>query len=193
MKNIFKLMGIALLASSMIFVSCKKDNTTDEPIQTIPDGVNVTFNGESWTAAVSQCTHYTAQTAMQFSAMKSDSEQFPAFDEVIYSDAVGTTTETTQEANMGQFTDDNTHGWVEYYKEGALQDQNGHTFGDWWASEATTDIKALDLTALKVTAVMEGTFFSALEAWVGDNAVGMANASKAPYKATFGNVELTNK
>lgn len=31
MKNIFKLMGIALLASSMIFVSCKKDNGGDEP------------------------------------------------------------------------------------------------------------------------------------------------------------------
>lgn len=28
MKNIFKIMGVALLASSMIFVSCKKDETT---------------------------------------------------------------------------------------------------------------------------------------------------------------------
>lgn len=40
MKNIFKLMGLALIAGSM-FVACSKDDENNDKIQ-------VTFGGESW-------------------------------------------------------------------------------------------------------------------------------------------------
>lgn len=52
MKNIFKLMGLALIAGSMMFVACNKDdegnggngnNPTPEP-----DGYYITMDGDSW-------------------------------------------------------------------------------------------------------------------------------------------------
>ena len=42
MKNIFKLMGIALIASSMALVSCSKDDDAT---------INVTFGDESWSCS----------------------------------------------------------------------------------------------------------------------------------------------
>lgn len=49
MKNIFKLMSVAVLAASMIFVSCKKDPNNDEPQNNSVQKVN--FNGTEWTAS----------------------------------------------------------------------------------------------------------------------------------------------
>ncbi len=54
MKNIFKLMGVALLAGAMLFTACKKDkeetNTNTTPVN-VP-AVSVNFNGTAWTSNV---------------------------------------------------------------------------------------------------------------------------------------------
>lgn len=42
MKNIFKLMGLALIAGSLAFVSCSKDEDEDN------HAINVNFDGNKW-------------------------------------------------------------------------------------------------------------------------------------------------
>lgn len=49
MKNMFKMMGVALLAGAMLFTACKKDeNTTNNGNNTPTPTVTVTLNGETW-------------------------------------------------------------------------------------------------------------------------------------------------
>lgn len=51
MKNIFKLMGVALLASSMLFVSCNKDEEeNNDNNQQTSAKVTVVFGGTTWTS-----------------------------------------------------------------------------------------------------------------------------------------------
>ena len=59
MKNIFKMMGIALLACSMIMVSCKKDddNSTDQGGQGGSSSVNITFDGVAQNTPVTDAAY----------------------------------------------------------------------------------------------------------------------------------------
>ena len=53
MKNIFKLMAVAMLASSMLFVSCNKDEEEENNNNQNPTpAVNVIFGGSTWTSNV---------------------------------------------------------------------------------------------------------------------------------------------
>ena len=49
MKNIFKVMGVALLACSMIMVSCKKDENGDEPENPTQSSFTFNFNNQNRT------------------------------------------------------------------------------------------------------------------------------------------------
>lgn len=188
MKNIFKVMGVALLACSMIMVSCKKDENSDNGGSTIADGINVTFDGTSWVGTVNNSASY--GTALQFSAKTA--ENFPMYDEAIMTVEPGTST-ATADATSGKLTDE-TYAWVEYYQRTSLKDQNDNYYGDWWGDQVNTEITAVDLTALTASAKMNGTMFDAAEAFVQSyGAVGVAAASRANYSATFGNVSLVNK
>ncbi|MBP5545913.1 MAG: hypothetical protein J6X59_01335 [Bacteroidales bacterium] len=51
MKNIFKVMGVALLACSMIMVSCKKDDNGEGSGDSQTASLNVTFGSANWNAA----------------------------------------------------------------------------------------------------------------------------------------------
>ena len=191
MKNIFKFMGVALLACSMIMVSCKKDDENDN---NVAEGINVTFNGNTWTGNVNNCKYYASYPALQFAAAET-AESFPMFDEVIMTAETGNFNES---ATSGNFPQGSTHNYVEYYDETYLTNNQGSYFGDWWALQATTNINSVDLTALTVSATMNGTMFNAAEAFVddeeqGQEAVGVDAASKAPYSASFGNVKMTAK
>ena len=165
MKNIFKVMGVALLACSMIMVSCKKDENSDNGGSTIADGINVTFDGTSWVGTVNNSASY--GTALQFSGKTA--ENYPMYDEVIMTVEPGTST-ATADATSGKLTDE-TYAWVEYYQRTSLKDQNDNYYGDWWGDQV-----------------------NAAEAFVPSyGAVGIAAATRANYSATFGNVSLVNK
>ncbi len=194
MKNIFKLMGIALIATSMIACGDKNKENEEDNTPTIANGINVTFKSNTWTAATNDCGYFANYGAMQFSAAKTTSNEFPIFDEVIYTEEVGAITEN---ATNGMFGQNDAHNYVEYYEETYLSDGQ-YTYGDWWAETATTDIKAIDLTAMTVTAVLNGKMFSAAEAFVPaegqETAPGLTpSTSRTDYKATFGNVSLDAK
>lgn len=184
MKNIFKVMGVALLACSMVMVSCKKDD--DKESSNIPDGIKVTFDGTTWNGNINGCASY--GTALQFSAAETEGE-FPMYDEAIQTTEVGSNHATANTTNGG--LDNQTYAWVEYYQSTYLVDGSNNYYGDWWGAEVNTEITAIDLTALTVSAKMNGTMFSAAEAFV--SGVGVAAAPHAPYSATFGNVSLQAK
>lgn len=59
MKNIFKFMGVALLACSMIMVSCKKDdeNNDGQGGQGGSSSVSITFNGVAQSTPVTDATY----------------------------------------------------------------------------------------------------------------------------------------
>lgn len=49
MKNMFKMMGVALLAGAMLFTACKKDKEDTTPTNTTPTySVVVTMDGNTW-------------------------------------------------------------------------------------------------------------------------------------------------
>jgi hypothetical protein len=181
MKNIFKVMGVALLACSMIMVSCKKD---DDKNNNVAEGVNVTFDGQNWTASSIQSVLYSDYGVIDIYAAQTQGSM-PIFDNAWGSTEVGTVSSTADA--QGGLSDG--HNWVEYYEETYLQDNNGAYYGDWWAKQATTEITAIDLTALTVSAKMNGTMFSATEAFI--EGIGVEGAATAPYSAECGNIKMT--
>lgn len=54
MKNMFKLMGIALIASALLLTSCKKDEEENVPENNTPEAttpaINVVFGSTTWTS-----------------------------------------------------------------------------------------------------------------------------------------------
>lgn len=200
MKNIFKLMGIAVLACGMM-VACNKENNENnnggnggnggnqQQEEQIPDGVKVVFGDANWTGNIVSVNYMSSYGAIQFTAMEVEND-YPMFDEAIYTTEVGTTTESFSEAAMG-FPQGSTHAWCEYYERTTLSDGQSN-YGDWWAAEATTEIKAIDMTNMTVTAKLNGTMFDAAEAFVESyGRVGYASASRKAYNVTFGKVAMT--
>ena len=195
MKNIFKLMGIAVLACGMM-VACNKDNNDDnngnggnggnggnQQEEQIPDGIKVTFGETTWTATATSGSYLSEYNAVTVTAFEVEGN-LPYFDEAFIGAEVGTVSEnaSTQDGSLPS------GGWTEYAEQTRLQDQNGSYYGDWWALESNTEVKAIDLTALTITAKMYGTMFSALEALV--NQAGVANAPTTTYNVTVGNFSL---
>lgn len=185
-------MGIALLASSMIFVSCKKDNTTDEPTQTIPDGVNITINGQDFmnnsNAADLSCSCLPDGTFGLF-AFGSEEEYVPGFEAIIRHKEVGTFEEdiiyNNPQEEMPHFASgDAFYAFIDAY----LYDGNNAVYGDWWAKKHKTNIAKLDLTGLKVSFTTEGTLFDANAALV--EGTGIAGASTQPFAISAGNVSM---
>ena len=78
MKNMFKMMGVALLAGAMLFTACKKDKEETTPATTTTPSVSVTFNGTTWTSEVAM--DYTeVGTTNKFDVFNSDGESIMQF------------------------------------------------------------------------------------------------------------------
>ena len=186
MKNIFKLMGVALMACSLM-VACGKDEPEPTPEEQIADGMNVTFGEDSWAAGDLQCGYYESYGAILFAGSKVENSM-PMFNSIVYATTTGTYTAT---AGADGFLPDDADIYVcEYYQRTGLTDGTNN-YGDWWAAEVTLNIKAVDLTALTVTAVFEGTMLDAAAAYLEEyGQTGIPNAPRCAFKATFGNVSL---
>ena len=192
MKNIFKFMGLALMASSLM-IACDKNNEEPEtPADNTPAGITVTFNGASWTPADATIAAGTTQSGINYilsDLYGSTSEDFPEAYVVTTQREVGSVTNTYTEDNMslGQ------SGVVtcEYYNETALVNQSsGVYYGDWWAEEVTCDVKAIDMTNMKLSYILNANMFSALEAYV--NGQYQAGASKGTMAISAGQVSMVN-
>lgn len=239
MKNLFKMMGIALVACSM-FAACGSDWTVtatanDEAMGTVTgggsyadgtectltatpnanyefvswsdgktdnpytftvtsdvnlvatfkhvDGIKVTFNGASWNGNEAASSLNLANTSNGNvcggrASSTADGQTYPLADAFWFAGAgVGTYTDNTSD---GLNYNNNVINYVEYYETGALQNQQGTIFGDWWAKSATINVSAFDATTMDLGANVDATMFDARSAFVGDAAVGFAAAPTAP-------------
>ena len=201
MKNIFKLMGLALIAGSMMFVACTKDdegnggngnNNNQEPA--IADGWKVTFGGDAWTPDETMIAAYEAYEAMIFDAYMDNDNNMPEFYARAYQYGQGEENYQINETGdyAGYFVEDNKQVLkLDYYDQTALysvSSQTGETtwFGDWWGKEATLKVKAFDATALTMTAVLDATMFDAYGVFI--SGTSLANAETKALNVTMGNV-----
>lgn len=188
MKNIFKLMSVAVLAASMIFVSCKKDDP-EGPVDNIPDGISVSFNnGTAWTPNDATTVYYAEEGGIAMTYMGGE-QYWPSFWGGFFTEGVGTVN--------GTFSGDMDQGYAgdvaycEYFNESGMQDQLGNVYADWWAKTVTFEVKKLDLTALRMSGTIDATMFDAMHVFVEGNDYN--TAATAPMTVSMGNVEFTQE
>lgn len=203
MKNIFKFMGIALIATSLM-VACDKDNnettdTTGTQEETIPDGFKVTFDGTEWTPTSSTVTVSEQYGATLFDLYVEGESNLPEVYGLSYQYGVGSTTSTAPSTGnyAGYLAGDENNAFYkfDYYDATYLYSVSSTTgnttyYGDWWGKEVTFDIKAFDATALTMTATIDATVFDALAVFV-DQSVDYDNADTKTVAITMGNVAIT--
>ena len=149
-------------------------------------GVKVTFNGSNWDASSIQGKYYTDYGVWDVYASQT-SGNLPIADVATYI--------TSGSASSVASTDDGSLGddfaWVEYYNETSLTDGTNY-YGDYWAKNVTCAVSAFDATALNLSAAVNATMFSALEAFVQSyGAVGVDAASTAPMVVKMVQVDLS--
>ena len=164
MTKYFKLLGIALLATSMAFVSCGDDgdDTTDPgtgtnpPVEEVTPGAKVTFGSTSWDALGTAGLYYANPGAVAVDAYSdANGEEFPMFMSAIMANAAGTYTDAvTEELTYAN----ETIAWLEYW-EATYWTLSGSNYGDWWTKEATINVTELDLTAMTVSMNVNATMF----------------------------------
>ncbi|MBP5650807.1 MAG: hypothetical protein J6X01_07020 [Bacteroidales bacterium] len=199
-----RFLGIALLACSMMFVSCKKDNpkpdnnTTDNPGggggQTTPDGgATVTFDGTAWDAAGLNGLYFEDYAAWQVYAFKVENATATDFPYALVCMKNTTAPQTgTIDPQSLEIDNDNFY-YIEYYKDRRLQSTSstGVTYyGDWWFKTGTVTVSAFDATSLKLKANVNVTMFDAYQALVGETATGIEAASTAPMIVDMNNIQL---
>lgn len=198
MKNVFKFLGIALIASSLVFVSCAKEeeNTTNNNGTENNGGENnggntdqtvatCTFDGTTWTAAYNVAKHYGSYSVVLVRlAEAADASTYPIADVAVSRDATGTYTDTYD----GSAWANDVVNYIEYYEETYLTDGT-YQYGDWWAESANINITKADLTAGKLTATINCGMFKATEALVegGD----FATASRCNMTVNVQNVDYS--
>lgn len=195
MKNIFKLMGVALIAGSMMFVACNKDENTDENNNTTPqeetiaDGVSVTFDGATWTPEVSHIYAYPQLEAIQMTGYVGEGYPMVKFISYQYGVGEGHGAITSESPYFG---DNDEIYSLDYWDATSLFSvSEGETtyYGDWWGKEATLNIKKFDATAMTITAVLDATLFDAMAALVNQTAT-LDNAPTKTLKVTMGNITM---
>jgi hypothetical protein len=145
--------------------------------------VKVTFNNGIWDASYISAKYYTSSSAWDVYAAQNQNE-LPISD---IATAITSGSSSANAAENGELDGD--FYWVEYYNETYLQDQSGNYYGDYWAKNVTCNVSAFDATALTLSANVNATMFSAVEALV--DGEGIENATTAPMTVNISNVSLT--
>ena len=153
MKNIFKVMGVALLACSMIMVSCKKDEDENASGVTVKFGNTAEWNTENiyW-----EQMHYTSGEEAPFFSWQVEKGNTAA-DPMTWG-------MTGNEANTysGNYqSQDNSSYYVWFYvnNDDDYFQYNGNEYPVNQGCTATTTISALDVTANTVSMNVAATTF----------------------------------
>ena len=153
------------------------------------DGIKVTFNGASWVGNESSSyLLYTGQVVGGRASSTAAGDTYPLADAFwAPGNGVGTYTDNTTD---GQSYNNSVINYVEYYESGALQDQNGTIYGDWWAKNATINVSTFDATSMALGADVDATMFDARTAFV--QGAGFAAAPTAPMvMSLYGNMSAS--
>ncbi|MBR1798663.1 MAG: hypothetical protein IJ761_08020 [Bacteroidales bacterium] len=184
MKNTFKLMAVAMLAGSMLFTACKKDDET-------PDGVNVTFAGTEWAAASDAISAKLLPTGFVYIFANETAGHNPA----LCTSFLGkektfkaTVTATEQTDSLGVYyeipaltTFNENISELTYYKDNA-------TTPDWWTKKCEIKVTEFDADNLNVSADIEATMFN-YDAWDGEH--DLSNVVEATLEVKVRNQALT--
>ena len=205
MTKYFKLLGVALIATSLAFVSCEKPsegndpgteqgdptpNPDPDPEPPTTPGIKVTFGSQSWDAetAVGMCSPMDGDVLAIALSEKDSMYVWPRADVYVWTN--GATAPTTFQDNFiinaqGQFGyEGGNFAYVHYYDDGAIVDQNNRLYGDWWAKTATVNMTALDLTALTVSMTANAVMFEALPVLQGQIALESASTETMTVQVT---------
>ncbi len=169
-------------------ITVSADETYTAYFKAVVPGVKVTFNGTNWDANSIQSQYYTEYSVWDVYSAQNDGGSLPIAD--VATSVLSGSSSATADSQTGELGGD--FLWVEYYNESYLQDNNGTYYGDYWAKNVTCAVSAFDATALTLSANVNATMFSALEAFVASaGAVGVDAASTAPMTVKITNVELS--
>lgn len=204
MTKYFKLLGIALLATSLAFVSCGDDgdDTTDpgtgtnppvedpEPptLGEVPAGqIGVLFGDTVWTPAVSFGAFYpTEGITLLVAASDQSGQTIPRADVCVYASGQGTFTDEYDETSgyLNDFA-----SYIEYYHRTKLDD-GVYYYGDWWAKSVTMNVTAFDATAMTISATVNAVMFDAKSALI--DGVGVAAAETKAMTLIANQVAMTD-
>lgn len=175
MKNIFKFLGIAVLACGMM-VSCGKDNpeegTDTTPVNPQPQNTTsakVTLGTISWDAAIAEVFtgNYDQYSLNEYYLYKTSKQEFP-FIEMMMQATPGTYNAT---ATLGQADAGYTYyGWqsmdiydLNYFEANVFQSQtsSGQTVyrGDWRPVSADLTVTSFDLNSLTASYNLTATMY----------------------------------
>ncbi|MBR5778645.1 MAG: hypothetical protein IKY22_09315 [Bacteroidales bacterium] len=164
MTKYFKLLGVALIATSLAFVSCGEDPVdpvdpgtgTNPPTEEVTPGVKVTFGTATWEAAAIDAYNMSSYGAITLDAYSEPTgEEFPFVMFGIYATAQGTYTDNVTE-ELGYANEK--IAYLEYW-EAKYWALGQYQYGDWWTKEATINITEVDLTALTLSMNINATMF----------------------------------
>lgn len=184
MKNMFKMMGVALLAGAMLFTACKKDKEDTTPAATpaaIADGATVNFGGTSWTSNVASAI--TQNNMLQITAYK-EQGRFPGIQVKTTAEEgsiSGSTAENPDDYGL-TFSPENT--FVNYFAVEAVE-----SYGDWEPLTYNIKVTKFDATNFKLTAEVSATMFD-YKSYYNDEVASIQDAAKKSLTATFGNITL---
>ena len=169
MKNIFKFMGIALMACSLTFVSCNKDdddtNTPENPENPIVEdgGFSLVWDGQTqnpgYVNAITNSQIFLFNAAQ---AMDNEGMTLPAFQLWLLNGAGEGNTPTVENFGLSVYFQNYRSQYPNYVFESEIfQDQQGNQMGDYQIYDVNEEvIGAIDITALSVNVKYDIVFFS---------------------------------
>ncbi len=208
MKNIFKFLGIALLASSML-IACGKDNEEDNngnnPTDTTPvtpqpqTSAKVTLGTISWDAAIAEVFtgNYEQYSLNEYYLYKTSQQEFP-FIEMMMQATPGTYNVT---AELGQADGYTYYGWqsmdiydINYFEANVFQSQtsSGQTVyrGDWRPVSAELTVTSFDLNSLTASYNLTATMYD-FASWYQDLVTNAEDADTKDLTVAVNNYVFT--
>ena len=208
MTKYFKLLGVALIATSLALVSCKEDpqGTDDpgivnpepepdpdpEPPTTDPNTVNVTFGSDSYQPAISAAAYSAANGYYGFISLKDQSSS--ATNRIQFYSAA--TTVGSANGTLAAFLDWGSEILMcEYFLvEEDLVTFDGQTYhGDYWAKTVTATISAIDLNALTLSVNVNAEMVNVWDIVDAEgyfDAAALAAAPTTPMLLSIGNYQM---
>ncbi|MBQ8703547.1 MAG: hypothetical protein IJ524_04160 [Bacteroidales bacterium] len=219
MKNIFKFLGIALMASAMMVACGEKENTdptdTTPTVNPTPDptpataSIDVTFGATQWSTDANSAallyTGYISQYNVIEARVFKTAQQYPFFD---YTGTItGGTYElsaTTGIQNEGTDSAYVYYSWPNdasyisifyaddnYFAYSTNSQGNAIYTGDWHPVTAKVTINAFDANTLKTTFSIEATMYD-YESWYYMEVNDATDADTKTFKATINDYQFTN-
>lgn len=159
MRNVFKIFFLALAASSIIFVSCKKDDKKDD--KTVS---KVTFGNKEWNIAKADGVCYIKYDEIQAAFFADSVKKFPH----AYIDANtkrGAYSAIFDTAKF-DYKNDNILA-VQYWTNGLNVEIGGETIetGDFWAKNVSYVVDSFDATGATISFKLNADMFDVYETY----------------------------